>query len=223
MSITGESDGDPMRHGVALADVLTGKDAAIAVLAALAARGRTGIGRHVQVSLKSTAEAALINVAQNAMVTGRPPTRWGNAHPNLVPYQLFHAADRPFVVAVGSDAQWQGCARALELAELGSDEALTTNAGRIAHRERLIRTVAERITTASATTWCTRLDAEGVPCGIVRTVPEVLAHIDASAQMGLPPSVPGTVRLPPPKLGEHTDIVRKDGWKAFSLASQTRR
>src|SRR3984893_2514567 len=105
MSITGDRDGAPMKHGVALADVLAGKDAAISILAALVARGRTGVGRQVHVSLEATAEAALVNVAQNALVSGTPPLRWGNAHAHLVPYQLFDAADRALVIAVGSDAQ----------------------------------------------------------------------------------------------------------------------
>src|SRR4051812_25020578 len=118
MSITGDPDGAPMKHGVALADVMAGKDAAIAILAALVERARTGIGRHVRVSLQETAEAALVNVAQNALVSGNAPRRWGNAHANLVPYQLFDAADRSIVIAVGSDAQWLACVQALELKAL---------------------------------------------------------------------------------------------------------
>ena len=134
MSITGEPAGEPMKHGVALVDVITGKDAAIAILAALVARVSTGRGRVVQVSLEGSARAALVNVAQNALVSGKPPQRWGNAHANLVPYQLFDAADRPMVIAVGSDGQWLACARALGLDALASDDALRTNAGRIAAR-----------------------------------------------------------------------------------------
>ena len=110
MSITGEPDGDPMKSGVALADVLAGKDAAIAILAALVRRDRLGVGGRVVISLADSARAALVNVAQNALVSGRNAKRWGNAHPNLVPYQLFAAADRPIVVAVGTDAQWIACA-----------------------------------------------------------------------------------------------------------------
>ncbi|HRN54515.1 MAG TPA: CoA transferase, partial [Gemmatimonadaceae bacterium] len=113
MAITGEPAGAPMKVGVALADVLAGKDAAIQILAALAG-GRRG-ARHLSVSLLHSATAALVNVAQNALVTGREAQRWGNAHPNLVPYQCFDAADRPMVIAVGNDAQWLGCARALGL------------------------------------------------------------------------------------------------------------
>ncbi len=144
MSITGEPHGTPMKHGVALADVMAGKDATIAILAALVERARTGAGRLVRVSLQETAEAALVNVAQNALVSGNAPKRWGNAHANLVPYQLFDAADRSIVIAVGSDAQWLLCARALELNELADDDTLNTNAGRLRERTRVVAVMADR-------------------------------------------------------------------------------
>ena len=216
MSITGAPDGEPMKHGVALADVIAGKDASIAILAALVARGRTGEGRHVQISLAASAEAALVNVAQNTLVDGQPPRRWGNAHANLVPYQLFRASDRDLVIAVGSDAQWRACAGALDLAELSQDETLATNAGRLAQRDRVVGEITRRVATQTAAHWLARLEVVGVPCGIVRTVPEVLAQLPASARTGLPPSVPGSIRLPPPRLGEHSALVRAEGWKAFA-------
>jgi crotonobetainyl-CoA:carnitine CoA-transferase CaiB-like acyl-CoA transferase len=216
MSVTGEPAGGPMKHGIALADVLAGKDAAVAILAALVAKARTGEGRRVQVSLEASAEAALVNVAQNTLVSGRAPARWGNAHANLVPYQLFDAADRALVIAVGSDAQWLGCAAALELDALADDAELRTNAGRVAARERVAREIAARVASRSAAEWIERLEARGVPCGVVRTVPEVLAATDASAVMGMPPSVPGVARRPPPRLGEHSALVRARGWGAFS-------
>ncbi|MEO8563028.1 MAG: CoA transferase [bacterium] len=222
MSITGAPDGEPMKHGIALVDVLVGKDAVASILAALVARGRTGAGRRVDVSLKASAEAALINVAQNAMVSGRAPTRWGNAHANLVPYQLFQAQDRAFVIAVGSDAQWTACARAIGLDELADDASLATNAGRLVRRADVVRAMAERLTTASAAQWRERLDAVGVPCGVVRTVPEMLAESGGSARAGLSPSVPGSVRLLPPKLGEHSDLVRSEGWNAFAAQRKVR-
>ena len=215
MSITGEPDGAPMKHGVALVDVLAGKDAAIAILAALVGRHAGGGGRRVDVSLAASAEAALVNVAQNTLVSGRAPTRWGNGHANLVPYQLFHAKDRPLVVAVGSDAQWRACIVALGLVEFASDDGLTTNAGRLAQRARVVATMADRLATHPAAHWLARLETAGVPCGSVRTVPEVLAQLPASARSGLPPSIPGTVRLPPPRLGEHSALVRAEGWSAF--------
>jgi len=222
MSITGEPAGAPMKHGIALADVLAGKDAALAVLGALVARERTGKGRHVHVSLEGSAEAALVNVAQNALVSGRPPTRWGNAHANLVPYQLFHAEDRALVIAVGSDAQWLACATALGLDAMAADPALRTNEGRLAARERVTRGIAARLADRPAAAWIERLDGAGVPCGVVRSVSEVLSSIDGSALTGLPPSLPGSRRLPPPRLGEHGELVRARGWDAFSAASAER-
>jgi crotonobetainyl-CoA:carnitine CoA-transferase CaiB-like acyl-CoA transferase len=221
MSVTGDPDGEPMKHGVALADVIAGKDAAIAILGALLARGRSGEGRHVQVSLAASAAAALVNVAQNTLVSGRAPRRWGNAHANLVPYQLFHAKDRPLIVAVGSDAQWRACVAALELRELANDGALDTNAGRLAQRDRVTAAFGARLATEPAAHWLARLDTAGVPCGIVRTVPEVLARASSSAISGLSPSVPGTVRRPPPRLGEHTARIRAEGWNAFASAPTT--
>lgn len=215
MSITGEPGGAPMKHGVALVDVIAGKDAAISILGALVARATTGRGRRVHVSLEASARAALVNVAQNALVSGAPPMRWGNAHANLVPYQLFHAADRALVIAVGSDAQWLACARALDLGDLATDDELRTNAGRIAARERIVTGITGRLKERPAAEWVARLDGAGVPCGVVRTVPEALAATSASARTGLPPSVDGSVRRPPPMLGEHSQAVRDRGWDAF--------
>ena len=216
MAVTGEPAGRPMKHGIALADVLAGKDAAIAILAALVARTRTGVGRRVEVSLQGSAEAALVNVAQNALVSGGAPARWGNAHANLVPYQLFDAADRPLVIAVGNDAQWLACAAALELDALARDAALRTNAGRVAARERVVAEIAARVASRPAGVWVERLEARGVPCGVVRSVLEVLAGSEGSALTGLPPSVPGTVRRAPPRLGQHSALVRARGWDAFA-------
>jgi len=218
MSITGEPAGEPMKHGVALADVLAGKDAAIAILAALVERSRTGAGRRIRVALSRSAEAALVNVAQNTLVSGKAPARWGNAHANLVPYQLFHAADRPMIVAVGTDTQWRTCADALDLPDLANDPSLATNAGRLAQRARVVESIAQRLASQPASHWLRRLEAAGVPCGLVRSVPEVLADRAASARDGMPPSVPGSIRLPPPRLGQHTELVRAQRWNAFAHA-----
>lgn len=218
MSITGEKDGAPMKTGVALADVIAGKDAAIAILGAVASRvnGQLSLEqRRIDISLADSARAALINVAQNVLVSDRDAQRWGNAHPNLVPYQLFEAADRPLVIAVGSDAQWRACARALGLNDLATDDNLRTNAQRIANRERVVSIIAARIRERTAQQWMDRLAAAGVPCGIVRSVAEALENSDADPRTGVPPSVPGTVRLPPPKLDEHGDSIRSVGWRAF--------
>jgi crotonobetainyl-CoA:carnitine CoA-transferase CaiB-like acyl-CoA transferase len=215
MSITGDPAGAPMKHGVALADVMAGKDAAIAILAALVERARTGVGRHVRVSLQETAEAALVNVAQNALVSGNAPSRWGNAHANLVPYQLFDAADRPIVIAVGSDAQWLACVQALQLTGLAAEEPLRTNAGRLNARTRIVAALSRRLRERPASEWRERLDAVGVPNGVVRTVLEILNEGVGDVLTGMPPSVPGDIRLPPPTLGEHTDHIREKGWAAF--------
>jgi glutaryl-CoA transferase len=218
MAITGERDGSPMKIGVALADVIAGKDAAIAILAAVAERGAGTLAsgkRRINISLADSARAALVNVAQNVLVSGSDAARWGNAHPNLVPYQLFEAADRPFVIAVGSDGQWRACARALGLRDLGEDEALATNSGRVKNRERIVAAFAERIRDTGAQHWIDRLQSVSVPCGLVRTVAESLQLSDADARTGVRPSVPGSVRLPPPRLDEHGDDIRAMGWRAF--------
>jgi len=217
MAITGEPAGSPMKVGVALADVLAGKEATISILAGLASRGRgrTAAERRTFVSLAASAVAALVNVAQNALVSGQNPARWGNAHANLVPYELFHTADRPIVIAVGSDSQWKSCARALGLDVLAADERLATNAGRIANRDTVVAAMAERVGSRPASYWLTALARVGVPAGIVRTVPEALADVDASPLTGVAPNAPGTVRLPPPKLDEHGALVRQYGWGAF--------
>lgn len=215
MAITGEPGGAPMKVGVALADVLAGKDAAIAILSALLARARTGRGRRIVISLADSARGALVNVAQNVLVSGKDAGRWGNAHPNLVPYELFDAADRPMVIAVGSDAQWHACARALGLADLAAEPALATNAGRVTERVRIVTAIQQRLGMDSAAAWQARLDAAGVPNGVVRTVLEALTDVDASPVTGMPSSVGGGIRRPPPALDEHGAAIRERGWRVF--------
>jgi len=218
MSITGEADGPPMKIGVALADVIAGKDAAIAILAAIAARDAGPVPlrqRRIQISLADSARASLVNVAQNVLVSGKDAARWGNAHPNLVPYQLFDAADRPIVIAVGSDGQWRACARALGLLDLAEDDALATNAGRVQQRERVVERLAARLREKPAQYWIDRLAAAAVPCGLVRSVAETLGDTAADPRTGVPPSVPGVVTLPAPKLDEHGASIRTLGWRAF--------
>ena len=215
MAVTGEPAGLPMKAGIALADVVAGKDAAIAVLAALVARGSSGPGRRIHVSLAASAAAALVNVAQNALVAGHDAGRFGNAHANLVPYDLFPTADRPIVVAVGSDVQWRRLVEALDLGELASDSALTTNAGRLAQRTRVVATLARRLSERPAVTWQRALDRAGVPNGLVKSVLEALREVEASALTGVAPSAGGTVRRPPPQLDEHGVAIRRSGWDAF--------
>jgi crotonobetainyl-CoA:carnitine CoA-transferase CaiB-like acyl-CoA transferase len=222
MAINGEPDGDPMKTGVALADIIAGKDAAIAILGALVQRFRTGVGKRIVISLVDSARAALVNVAQNALISGRDATRWGNAHPNLVPYQLFRTADKPIVVAVGSDAQWVACARAFGLSDLADDPSLATNAGRAAQRQRIVSAFAERLLTEPSDAWRKKLDAAGVPNGVVKSVLEALRETNASAVTGMPSSVGGVVRFRPPGLDEHGDEIRRLGWAAFGAAGAKR-
>ena len=224
MSVTGEPDGEPMKVGVALADIMAGKDAAISILGALLARELSSdllpaVHRQLHVSLRHTATAALINVAQNTLVSGADARRWGNAHPNLVPYQLFAAKDGRIVIAVGNDAQWKATCAALGLTSLSADQSLDTNAGRLAQRERVVRAMSDCLKTAEMSHWLGALNAVGVPCGVVRSVKDALADVPGSPVTGITPSVPGTVRRRPPKLDEHGVLVRSEGWNAFSKSA----
>jgi crotonobetainyl-CoA:carnitine CoA-transferase CaiB-like acyl-CoA transferase len=215
MSVTGATDGEPVKTPVAFVDVLTGKDATIAILAALAGRSggaRSASSRRLSIALDRSALAGLVNVAQNTLVSGRDPVRWGNAHANLVPYQLFATADRPLVVAVGTDAQWQALTRILGDPALADDEEFRTNAGRVTHRARCVAAVQESLRTQSCEHWHTACLAAGVPTGRLRSVREAIAEVDASALTGMPSSVGGVVRDPPPLLGEHTASIRARGW-----------
>jgi crotonobetainyl-CoA:carnitine CoA-transferase CaiB-like acyl-CoA transferase len=217
MAITGETHGEPMKMGVALADVCAGKDAAIAILACLASRGGRGDAgdRLITIALAHSATAALVNVAQNALVTGQEPARWGNAHPNLAPYQVFATADRPIVLAVGNDAQWQACCRALDRPDLAADVRYRLNAGRVEGRVDLVRTLGDTLSGRRAAEWLGLLGDHGVPVGIVRRVSEALADVVADVRTGIAPAAPGSVRLPPPRLDQHGAEVRAKGWRVF--------
>jgi crotonobetainyl-CoA:carnitine CoA-transferase CaiB-like acyl-CoA transferase len=220
MSITGAEDGPPYKVGVALVDVLTGLHAAAAVLAALHG-GRGGL---IEVPLLDSGLAGLVNVAQNALITGSEPVRYGNAHPNIVPYQDFETASGRIAVAAANDGLFRAFCAALGLDQLPADERFATNAGRVEHREALIPLLAERLRERPAEEWIAALDAAGVPVGKVRTVPEALA---AAADAGRPATLTvehptaGPLDLvaspiwgpanpapsPPPLLGEHTAEV----------------
>ena len=219
MSITGEPGGRPMKVGVALADVIAGKDAAAAILGRLLERGEAPLSidrRRIHISLIRSAVASLVNIAQSVLVSGNDSNRWGNAHPNLVPYQLFQASDRPIIISVGSDSQWIPCVTALGLPALGGDPVLATNAGRVRERARVVNAIEERVRTRSAEHWLKILRAARVPCGEVRTVAEALETVEASAVNGVASAVDGTVRLPPPLLDEHGAELRSIGWRAFA-------
>jgi crotonobetainyl-CoA:carnitine CoA-transferase CaiB-like acyl-CoA transferase len=231
MAVTGEPAGTPMKTGVAWVDVLTGQNAALAILAALHERTRSGQGQRVEVALFDSAIAGLLNVAQAALVTGREPARHGNAHPTIVPYEAFAAADRPFVLAVGNDAQWRRLCAALARPDLAADPRFATNPGRVAARAELSALLAAIFATGPAAGWLARLDAAGVPCALVQSVGEALADPVLRARAGLwemagptfgrVETVASPLRLartparlarPAPGLGEHTEKVERDGW-----------
>lgn len=231
MAITGEPGGAPAKVGVAVVDVLTGQNATIAILAALAERAASGRGQRVEVSLFDSALAGLVNVTQAALVTGREPRRWGNAHATIVPYQAFDAADRAFVVAVGNDAQWRRLCEALGADGLRDDARFATNPGRVEHRDELVPVLATLFRGAPAAAWLGRMEAAGVPCAPVQTVGEALRDPVLLQRAGLWPmegagygpvdTIASPLRLertppglhrPAPALGEHTDEVARDGW-----------
>ena len=229
MAVTGESEGTPSKVGVAVVDVLTGQNAAIAILAALRERERSGRGQKITVSLFDSALAGLVNVSQAALATGRPAPRHGNAHPTIVPYEAFEAADRIFVVAVGNDAQWVRFCEAAELPSLATDARFRTNPDRVEHREALSEILSDHFRSAPARYWLERLEGAEVPCAPVRDVTEALDDPAALPRDGwrmrvgeaTVETVPPPYRLsrtPPslarsaPLAGEHDAEVRTHGW-----------
>src|SRR5207253_3665585 len=164
MSITGERDRDPMKVGVALSDVLTAHYAFGAITSALFARERTGKGARIEVSLFGASVASLVNVAQNVLLTRKDAERFGNAHPSIVPYQLFHASDRPIVIGVGTDRHFQLlCTRVLHRSDLADDARYATNAGRVRHRHGLTRVLEDELRKKRASHWVTQCRRAAVP------------------------------------------------------------
>jgi crotonobetainyl-CoA:carnitine CoA-transferase CaiB-like acyl-CoA transferase len=218
MSITGPRDGQPFKAGVAVVDVLTGLHAAAGVLGAL----HGGNGARIEVPLLDSGLAGLVNVAQNALVTGVEPGRYGNAHPNIVPYQDFETGSGRIAVAAANDGLFRALCGAIGLAELSDDERFATNAGRVENREALIPMLEARFGERSAEEWLPALDAAGVPCGKVRSVTDALGAAASSgrpATMRVEHPAAGPLELvaspiwgpvdhasmrPPPLLGEHT-------------------
>ena len=220
MSITGPEDGPPSKVGVALVDVLAGLHAAAAVLAGL----HGGEGARIEVPLLDSGLAGLVNVAQNALVTGREPQRHGNAHPNIVPYQDFQTSSGRIAVAAANDGLFRALCSALGLDSLPDDDRFATNAARVEHRRELVALLETRFSERPAEDWLSDLSAAGVPSGKVRSVPDALA---AAAAAGRPATVTvehptagplelvgspiwGATRVeatPPPLLGEHTGEV----------------
>jgi formyl-CoA transferase len=234
MSVTGEADGEPLKVGVALVDVLTGKDAVIGILTALAARQRTGHGDHVEVNLLSSLLGGLANQVSGYLATGVPPGRMGNRHPSIAPYETLHCADGVLAVAVGNDRQFQRLSDVLGVPELAADARFATNPGRVAHRAALVAALEAALAQASSVDWEQRLTAAGVPAGVVG---DIGTGVRRATELGLaplldlgegrPPQIrhPVTYRharparpTPAPKLGEHTALLR--GWLSEPAAGQ---
>jgi crotonobetainyl-CoA:carnitine CoA-transferase CaiB-like acyl-CoA transferase len=227
MSITGHAGAEPSKVGVALLDVICGLYAANAIQAALVGRAATGRGARVAVSLFDASVAALVNQAANHLLGGVVPGPMGNAHPNIVPYQLFRASDRPFVVAAGNDRFYARTCEVLERPDLADDPRFGTNEARVRNREALIPMLEESFARRTAQEWLSALEAAAVPCSPVRTIDEVFASPEGAdavqeisdPERGLlrlvadPVRIDGArlpARLPPPLLGEHTDEVLRD-------------
>jgi succinate--hydroxymethylglutarate CoA-transferase len=226
MAITGEVDGSPMKLGVAIVDISTGMQAAIAILAALAARHRTGRGQRCEVNLHDTGLHLLANVAANHLVSGQEPGRYGNGHPNIVPYRTYPATDGDLALAVGNDRQFVLFAGEVGHPEWAEDPRLATNPERVRNRELVDRMVGEVIATKSRREWVETLDRVGVPSGPINLVSEALSSPQTRARdmvvdvehsvtgslrtLGLPVEMsetPASIRLEPPVLGADTDAV----------------
>jgi crotonobetainyl-CoA:carnitine CoA-transferase CaiB-like acyl-CoA transferase len=230
MSITGLPDGvegaGPQKVGVALTDIMTGLYATIGILAALAERDRSGLGQFVDLALLDVTAATLANQASNYLVGGMEPTRLGNAHPNIVPYQSFVAADGHLIVAVGNDAQFRRFAETLGCPQLADDARFATNQARVKHRETLIPLLQRPMLDRTKDQWLATLEAAQVPAGPINSIAEVFAEPQIQARgmqvklahphnpslqvVGNPIKLsrtPVVYDRPPPTLGEHTDTV----------------
>ena len=234
MSITGEPAGEPAKTGVALSDVLTAHYAHGAICAALVARERGGGGARIEVSLFGATLASLINVAQGALVTGNEARRYGNAHPSIVPYQLFHASDRVFAVGAGTERHYRLlCERVIERPELASDARFASNAKRVENRGVLVPLLDEIFRTRAAADWIARCRAAAIPCSLVQGVLEALRSEAAQPMIAkageydtlLNPVRFDGARLPirsaPPKLGEHTDEITREIRETTRDSTQT--
>ena len=227
MSITGERDGEPTKVGVALLDVITGLYAAIGIQAALVERDRTGRGRHVSVSLFDASVAALVNQAANHLLGGTVPGPLGSEHPNIVPYQVFHASDRPFILAAGNDKLFRAACGVVGRTDLAGDRRFATNDARVAHREALIPQLRTAFSGRPAADWLEDLEAAGVPCAPIRRLDEVFASPEGAATVQTvddpgrgpfrlvanPIRIDGAVapvRRAPPRIGEHTEEIMRE-------------
>ncbi|MBI1255916.1 MAG: CoA transferase [Chloroflexi bacterium] len=224
MSITGEVEGAPSKVGVAIADVVAGLFASSSILAALRHAERTGEGQHLDIALLDTQIAALVNIASSALVSGQTPKRYGNAHPSIVPYQTFRAADAEFALAVGNDRQFAQLCRLIDREEWTADPRFATNPARVANRAVLIALLDGVFVTRPAVEWVAGALELGIPAGTLNTVSQMLEDqhvqarglihvIDNLRLIGNPvgfSATPPSVRTPPPDLGEHTDAILRE-------------
>ncbi|MGA3227042.1 MAG: CaiB/BaiF CoA-transferase family protein [Acidobacteriaceae bacterium] len=228
MSFTGEPEGEPIRYPIAIADMICGLYSALGILAALLAREKTGAGQALDMALFDSQLTLLINAGSNYLNAGDSPQRWGNAHPSIVPYQVFPGGDgRHFVAAIGTDALWQRFLRVIHATEtLGADARFRTNALRTKNRQALIPALCTIFAKAPADEWLSRLTAEDIPASAIQTVgealhdPQALARglvveikhptLDIVRSIANPvrlSSTPVLYRLPPPLLGEHNHEI----------------
>jgi len=228
MSLTGEPEGEPMKVGVAVADLFAGQNAVIAILAALQARSMTGEGQHLDISLFDSQLGWLANVAGNYLISGNPPKRYGNAHANIVPYQSFHARDGWFVITVGNDKQFESLCEAVGRPELSTDLRFSTNFARVENRNELIPILKPIFETRTIAEWLGLME-DKFPCGPINNFEQVFSmpHVKEREMLvemehpaiGVLPLVgsplkmgatPVQYQLPPPLMGEHTRAVLKD-------------
>jgi len=228
MSITGDPDGEPMKVGLGIADVMCGMYATTAILAALRHRDRTGEGQHIDLALVDSQVAWLINAGTNYLVSGLDQSRMGNQHPNIVPYQVFSTTDGHVVIAVGNDAQYERFCTILQREDLASDPLYATNEMRLKNRQELIPILAAEIAKWKRDELVAALDEAGVPGGAINTIQDVfetdqvtardmkiiMAHPDAGSVgvslIGNPVKFSKSkisYRLPPPRCGEHTKEI----------------
>ncbi len=229
MSLTGQPDsepgGGPVKVGVAFADIFTGMYAANAVMAALFARQQSGTGTHIDLALLDVQVAVLANQAMNYLCSGQVPTRLGNAHPNIVPYQAFATRDGHLILAVGNDAQFDRFCDTAGCKSLATDPRFASNQARVAHRDSLIPLLQRQFATRSTAHWLKALEAAGVPCGPINNLQQVFddpqvqhrgLQFDLPHPAGSAPMVGNPIRFDgqplnassaPPTLGQHTDEV----------------
>jgi len=229
MSVTGEPDGEPMKMGVAFADIFSGLHAMIGIEAALIAREKTGIGQHIDIALLDTQVSVLANQAMNYLVSGRAPKRLGNAHPNIVPYQTFETSDGHIIMAVGNDRQFAEYARIIGAPEIAADQRFTTNRGRVENRDMLIPLLKPLMKAKTTAAWVAAFEADAVPCGPINTLDQVFENPQVKARGLLQeleandgskvPTVRGPIVFsgsteveshPSPQLGQDTESVLKD-------------